>query len=243
MAFPMPKIADPNKKHTKGSEDRTYTLCPAGLYSGVLVRVYYVGDHKPKSSQFGDKDAAPLVILVFELDELETFIDNKTQETIVGDRNRLVSIWLTLYKTLGDKSNAYKLIKQWLGNNFPKAGQDLDIPGLVGVPAMVTITHNTSKANGKVYANISGLAPLMRGMQPFTPTTKLLSWSIGDPITEDIPQYILDKCDESVQSVRNESFREPSAASVANRLGGSGTKEVTPQSEAPWLDKDDDIPY
>ena len=60
-----------------------------------------------------------------------------------------------------EKSALVKFVTTWLGE-APKTG--FDTTSLFGKGAQLTVTH-TIAANGKTYANISAIAPVMEGLE------------------------------------------------------------------------------
>lgn len=62
--------------------------------------------------------------------------------------------------SLHEKSNLYKDVKAILG---AEPGDAFDLEGLVGVQNQLLINHETSRANGKTYANIAAITKPAKG--------------------------------------------------------------------------------
>jgi len=67
--------------------------------------------------------------------------------------------------TGGPKANLTKFLKSWTGEN-PKPGMDTE--DLRGKGAQITVTAEESR-NGKTYNNITGIAPVMEGLEDKVP--------------------------------------------------------------------------
>jgi len=70
--------------------------------------------------------------------------------------------------SLHEKSALFQFLRQWR-NETPKAG--FDTVSMLGQAAQITIEHSMS-AKGRVYANISGISPIMEGLEKMIPKAK-----------------------------------------------------------------------
>lgn len=75
-----------------------------------------------------------------------------------------VQQWFSL--SMNEKANLRRFLEAWRGKRFEvgEAGK-FDLTGLVGKSGLVTLVHGRPNAQGKVYANISTISPLMKGME------------------------------------------------------------------------------
>jgi hypothetical protein len=76
--------------------------------------------------------------------------------------------------TGGPKANLTKFLKSWTGEN-PKPGMDTE--ELKGKGAQITVTAEESR-NGKTYNNITGIAPVMEGLEDKVPPVNAFA-SVG----------------------------------------------------------------
>jgi hypothetical protein len=74
------------------------------------------------------------------------------------------------------KSNLVKFLKSWTGEQ-PKAGWDT--AELKGKGAQITVSSEEAR-NGKTYNNISGIAPVMDGLEDKVPKVEVFA-NVGGP--------------------------------------------------------------
>lgn len=216
MAIPALKFSS---QSTKPRE-----ICPEGTFQAELIRVYYCGLQENK---FNLDNPQPKIIFAFELDE----------PLLESDGNHILSTTVTY--SLNEKSGLTKLLKPVLGSQFPdKPGQELDVDSLVGMKVMVTVSH-TKKDDGRVFANIAGLARLPRGMQPFTATMDAFAWSCDDaddPNTDKVPGWVKEFAEKRIspEMVARQKEEQSKAKQVLAPLTSIKAMPVT---------NDDDMPF
>lgn len=158
---------------------------PAGVHRAVCCGIIDLGTQYNKVY---DK-AQHRVMIQFELpdERIEFEKDGQKQEG-----PRLMSKEYTA--SLGAKANLRKDLEAWRGRAFTKEELDgFDLANIMGKGCMLNVVHNEN--NGKTYANINGIMPLYKGMEP-PQAEKQLSFSFdedGDSIPADLPQWIVDK--------------------------------------------------
>lgn len=132
-------------------ETPDFELLPAGTYQTVCVDVVDMGK---QSTPWGEKHKCRIVW--------------ETTEAMADGRPFIAMAFYNA--TLTEGSNLRNMLEGWRGRAFTAeelAGFDLE--KVVGVGGLVSIAHNEGK-NGKTYANVSNVAPLMRDMQTPQPT-------------------------------------------------------------------------
>jgi hypothetical protein len=87
--------------------------------------------------------------------------------------------------TGGPKANLTKFLKAWTGEN-PKPG--MDTADLVGKGAQITVTAEESR-NGKTYNNITGIAPVMDGLEDKVPALKAFANIGGQSAKSDDSEF------------------------------------------------------
>lgn len=199
-------------------------LCPEGTFQAELVRIYYCGLQENK---FNPDQPQPKIVFAFEIDE----------PMLESDGNHLLSTTVTY--SLNEKSGLTKLLKPVLGSSFPdKPGQELDVDGMVGMKVMVTVSH-THKDDGRVFANIAGLARLPRGMQPFQATMDAFSWSCddaNDPNDDKVPKWVKEFADKRISPkiVERKKEEQRQAREIAGPLISINAMPTTPASDIPF---------
>ncbi len=124
---------------------------PAGTYLAVCVDVidlYGVDRPKYQSEEMEKVDVTRFVFGV---------------KTKAGALHKIATREMKI--TGGPKANLTKFIKGWTGEN-PKPG--MDTADLKGKGAQITVTAEESR-NGKTYNNITGIAPVMEGLEDKVP--------------------------------------------------------------------------
>jgi len=140
---------------------------PAGSWPAVCYRVIDLGTQDVTFQ--GEKKEQPKVQLSFEIHDDECRTDDG-KPMVVHQRYT----W-----SMHEKSTLRKHLEAWrakpfLDSDFGKGG--FDIRNLLGVPCMLSIIHNTS--NDRVYANISSIAKLPKGMSARELTNEKLFLSL-----------------------------------------------------------------
>lgn len=109
-----------------------------------------------------------------------------------------VQIGKTYTASLNEKSNLRKDLKSWRTRDFTAEELDaFDVSKLLGVSAMVTITH-TDK-DDKTYANVSAVGGLPKGMPKVEPEGSLVLYddeNLGS--YENLPKWLRDKVDAAI---------------------------------------------
>ena len=133
---------------------------PAGTYLAVCVDVidsYGVDRPKFQSEEMEKVDVTRFVFGV---------------KTKGGALHKLATREMKI--TGGPKANLTKFLKAWTGEN-PKPGMDTE--ELKGKGAQITVTAEESR-NGKTYNNITGIAPVMDGLEDKVPKVEAFA-SVG----------------------------------------------------------------
>ena len=168
------------------SNGKTFAKAPEGVHRAVCIAVYDLGTQKG----FDPGTLARKVLIMWELPD----------ELMDDGRPFAVSERYTL--SLNEKANLRKKLNAWRGRPFTEAElKGFDLSQLLGKPCQLQITHEASKADPTtVYANITSIMPLMKGMQAPTPTNPLRQFSIDDPtFPEGTPDWIAKIINGSVE--------------------------------------------
>lgn len=97
--------------------------------------------------------------IAFELpEEKYTFDEARGPEPYVVGNNYTLST--------GDKSSLRKFLKAWRGRDFtPEELKAFDMKAIVGKPCLLTLGHKSRETDGRVFAEIVSISPLMKGQQ------------------------------------------------------------------------------
>lgn len=180
-----------NVTETGGND---FAIIDAGTYVARCFKMVHIGTNDEEI--LGKKKTLNKVRIYWELPtEMEVFKEEN------GEQPRVMSKEFTL--SLNEKANLRKFLEAWRGKSFnAKELEEFDLVKLIGAAGMLTVTHQTSKNNGKEYANITGLGKMVKGLK--CPPQINESFDFGyDPFEpekmEQLPEFITDKIKTSVE--------------------------------------------
>ena len=170
---------------------------PVDLHVARCIRVLDVGTHT--SERFGSRNHQ--VVMSWELPSALFEDGDFAGEPFVVNR----TYTLSLHK----KSNLRPDLEAWRGKQF--TGQEIqdgfEIAEMVGQPCMLTITHSNPNDEGRVYANVTGVAALMTGAECGKQVHESLVYDIDAPDGEvyaKLPpwqQSLIDSSEESTAGI------------------------------------------
>lgn len=151
-------------------------LAPEGTHNAVCVAVVDLGTQP--SEQWGDKRK---VQLAFEL------VDEKTS------KGEAMVVYRQYTFSPSPKGNLIKDLRAWQGKDAVK--EDFDMDELLGKPASVTVEHNDTERG--IFANISNIGSLPKGVKVKKPTEPLRSLYLDDSFDQDafdeLPDFLKEK--------------------------------------------------
>lgn len=157
-----------------------------GVYPARLVQVIDLGLQDMSSERWGKKRPANKIWLTWEL--VNEFCKDENGNDI-EDKPRWVSDQRPWYGIGADKAPSAMYYKAM----DPKNEYDEDFGKLVGKPCLVTVVNN--EKNGKVYTNVAGVTPPMKGMQipELVNEPKVLDLDAPDmEVFESLPDFLKD---------------------------------------------------
>lgn len=120
--------------------------CPAGPQVGVLVDVIDLG---MKETAYGQKHKVRLVW--------------QTSELMTNDKPFVVSREYNL--SLNEKATLRKDLESWRGKKFTDTeAEAFDLETLLGINGTLNVIHTEPTPDGKIWANVLSIAPMMKGM-------------------------------------------------------------------------------
>ena len=169
-------------------EGKSFHLVPEGNYHAVCFDVWDIGNQR--ISYNGKELIKHKIIVGWEL--AETI---ESDDEFNGQRYR---IYKRYTHSLNNKSNLCKDLTSWRGKPFTnEEKKGFDIEKLIGTNCLINIIHN--ERDGKTYANITTVSPLIKGTKPISPENnrsipdwinRLLSnavvTSVGNPFNDPI---------------------------------------------------------
>jgi len=184
----------------KGGKD--FDPVPAGVHIARCYAIYDVGTQKTEWQ--GSEKWARKVVFAWEIPDERMDIEKD------GKKLNLPRAISKIYTaSLGPKANLRKDLVNWRGKDFtPAEIEKFDLKNILGKSCQLQVVHEEKK-DGKVFANVSAIMSLPKGMKHEPPENPLKMWSIGDA-TDGVPAWILKKAGASKEwIVQHEETHEP----------------------------------
>lgn len=165
----------------KGGTD--FDPMPAGNQHAVCYGVYDIGTQPSNNPKFRDKRQ---VVFTWEVPIHRIDIEKDGHKQNLP---RAISRTFTL--SLSEKSNLRPFLNSWRGRAFTEAELDgFDVSKVMGANALLNIIHETK--DGKTYANVSSISPIMPSMAKLKPENPGVVFSLDDHKAAELPAFIPD---------------------------------------------------
>ena len=185
----------------------------AGMHAARCYAVIDLGVH---FSEMWQKEQHR-VLLIWETDEMMTTSEGEEKPKAISKEFVL---------SLHSKSDLYKTLISWRGKGFTEEElKGFDLKNILGAPCLLNIVEN--KKDDRVYANIGGITPLMKGQTPPEAVNKQIFFELTAETLDQIdslPKWVAEKIRKSI---------------TFNQLAGGENKkfdELVPS-------QDDDLPF
>jgi hypothetical protein len=156
----------------KGGDD--FAPVSPGMKQAACYLVADIGTQPSNNPQFKPRRQ---VVIGWELpgEPRIEILDKKTNKKVMMPR--VISQTFTL--SLSKKANLTPMLVNWRGCAFTDAElEGFDLQKILGANCLLNIVHATK--DGKTYANISSVSPLMPTMQKAKPENPLTFFSLDD---------------------------------------------------------------
>jgi hypothetical protein len=200
-----------------------FTPVPEGTHFAVCDMVVDLG--KQKTTYMGDTTIKPQVYIRWQIPAERT---EWTDGDGVKHEGPMV-IGKTYTASLGEKANLRKDLQAWRGKTFTEEElRKFDISKLLGAPATISVTHKP-KESGGVYANVSSIGGLPKGMdKPALEGDPLIYGEEDQGCYDKLPKWIREKIDAQVKDIQSGPYDE---------------RNPPPPHEYAGADLDDDVPF
>lgn len=191
---------------------------PDGTYRGVCSMIVDLG--AMYSERYGKTQRK--VMIAWELPDETIEVNGKTERRTVSSRYTA---------TLGSQGNLRRDLITWRGRDFTDeelAG--FDLKNILGKSCLLTIT-NSKGQDGKNYTNVSGVARLMKGMEPSELEKEPLCFDLDSATLDDVdalPVWIGDQIKKSV------TYQQMLEADQQNDVHGAQFTDLDDESELPF---------
>ena len=202
--------------------ESNYTPIPEGTYLAVCSMLIDLGEVYNETY----KNSARKVLIGWELPDETITIDGE-------QKPRFISKTYTL--SLGKKATLRSDLAAWRGRDFTEDELlAFDLHNIVGTSCYMNIIHRQSKTNDRVYANISSIMALPRGV----PKGELSGYAVVFDLDKDPLEKINDLPDWIAERIK-------ASETYMDRISKQVTEDV--QEKAPEIieldDSGDELPF
>lgn len=144
----------------KQPEQKEFEKVPEGSHIARCIKLIDLGTQKTEWA--GQEKLSQKVVLVWEIPGERITYKNKAGEDVEAPMT--ISSKYTV--SLAPKANLRAVLESWRGKAF--TAEELDgfqLVNIVGVPCMLSIVHEASKDGTKIYANVSSVMKLPKGIE------------------------------------------------------------------------------
>lgn len=188
----------------------TYEPVPAGTYIARCFSMVHIGTIA--ETYQGESKLQNKVRISWELPT-----ETKVFKEEAGEQPYTLGKEFTL--SLNEKATLRKFLESWRGKAFTEdEAKSFDVSALLNKPCMLNVIHKVSQKNGKTYAEIASVSPMMKGIA--CPEQISETFMFGyDPFEQwrfdALPDYLKDKVRTSVEYLLavNPSHTQTPAAS------------------------------
>lgn len=200
----------------------SFELAPEGTFLGVCYRVIDVGTQR--SEYKGEVKTNRKVMISWEL----------PNERMEGGRP--FSIHQTYTFSMHEKATFRKHLESWRGKKFEQSDfgpTGFNVRNLLGKGCLLTVTHSHKSEN--TYANLTGVAKMMKGMEAPPAENEILYFTMEDQDSFDGTKAALQKLSDRL---RERIAQSPEYAARTRENG-----EEPPPYEPGGYELDDEVPF
>lgn len=164
-------------------QEHDFVPVPEGTYPAICYTIADVGMHY--EAKF--KKSSYQVIFIWEIadDDLRIEIGGEVKRRAISKR------YTASFNT---KSNLYKDVRPWIGREFTQEELEgtFDLGSLIGTPCLISVS-NDAGTDGKIYANVSAVMQLPKGVKVDGPENPVVLYDIDESPEEEmekLPEWI-----------------------------------------------------
>jgi hypothetical protein len=182
----MPIIAE-----NKGT-GADYSPLESGIYIARCFSMLQIGEIEETINN--ETKTLHKVRLTFEFPtEKKSFKSGEPEKPFVLSKDYTLS--------MNEKSTLRIHLTQWRGKAFTEEeAASFDITKLLGVPCTINVIHKVGKSNGKTYAEIGSISPIMKGTvcpEQINPTQVLSYDDFNWDLFNSLPEFLRKKIESS----------------------------------------------
>lgn len=199
-------------------KQNNFTPIPDGTYLGVCCMIVDLGMMYNETF----KKTQRKVLIGWQLPEEPIEINGKTEPRVVSCRYTA---------TLGQQGNLYRDLVKWRGREFtPEELEAFNLNNIIGASCLLNIT-NTKGGDGKNYANVTGVAKLMKGMEK--------GELVGDPLLFDLDTATLDDVDNLPHWIGDQVKKSVTYQAMLDKSDAESVEPVAMED----LEDDGELPF
>jgi len=223
-----------NKTNSVNGKDRK--LIPAGPQMGRLVRVVDYGLQEQPPYQGQVKKPAYKIDLTFEFPKHRIDVDGESRP-----------MWES--KTITASSHEKSTCVKWYSVLDPENKHRGDLSKCLDTPVQVLIVHNEGrgKHEGKTFANIGDITPLMEGLEVPPLENDAVSFDLSSPDIElfkTFPEFMQERIKSNLEFTGSKLQRllEGTGVPYTARAPGDHPSDVAPDSVSPEAAQEAETP-
>lgn len=171
-----------------------YSPMEAGAYIARCIQLIQIGTVTEEIN--GEPKTLHKVKFGFEFPQ-----EKKVFREENGEQPYVISKEYTL--SMHEKASLRKDLENWRGKRFTEEeAKKFDITALLGVPCTINVIHKVGKSNGKTYAEIGSISPLMKNTicpEAINPIQVLSYDDWNQELFESLPEFLRKKIESSVE--------------------------------------------
>lgn len=145
-----------------------YKPVEAGNYAATCIRVIDLGTQTTNYN--GEEKSARKVRLFWEIPDVVVEWEGQERPAIISS---------TYTASLHEKASLRKVLESWRGRAFtPDELKGFDTKNVLGAPCLLNVVH--TEKDGKTYANVATVSPLIKGMPKPPMTGPLINFDLDD---------------------------------------------------------------
>lgn len=145
-----------------------YKPVEAGNYAATCIRVIDLGTQT--TNYQGEEKSARKIRLFWEIPDVTVEWEGQQRPAMISS---------TYTASLHEKASLRKVLESWRGRAFtPDELKGFDTKNVLGAPCLLNVVH--TEKDGKTYANVATVSPLIKGMAKPPMTGPLVNFDLDD---------------------------------------------------------------
>jgi hypothetical protein len=192
--------------NAKQPEQKEFEKVPEGSHIARCIKIIDLGTQVTEWA--GVEKLTPKAVIVWEIPGERIQYTNKDGKEVEAPMT--ISSKYTV--SLAPKANIRAVLESWRGKAFTQEELDgFNISKVLGVPCMLSIVHEPSKDGTKIYANVSSVMKLPKGIECPPQENPSIIYDIDahdQAIFDSLPKYYQEQINQSQERLVNVSAAE-----------------------------------